>query len=163
MFNWISNLISIPIEKNFLLKQHIKKKLLTQNRQNKSKAKHISKAISKTKLIQKQISGRGADDMSSGRQITYKSVDDVWMSTAHRWSLTPNLTLVSSTHHLHIICMSSTHHLHIVCTRFQPQKYFHLKSRATALLKMNIHVFQIKIFDEITLFYLWFIVFSLRY
>ena len=30
-----------------------------------------------------QISGRGTDDMSSDRQMTYKSVDDVWMSSAH--------------------------------------------------------------------------------
>ena len=58
MFNQISNLISIPIEKNFMLKQHNKSKLLTQNRtQNrkiKSKLKHVSKIILKTKLIQKK-------------------------------------------------------------------------------------------------------------
>ena len=44
-----------------------------------------------------------------------------------RWNLTPNLTL-----------MSSARHLHIVSTRFQPQKYFQLNSRATALLKREL-------------------------
>ena len=40
-----------------------------------------------------------------------------------RWNLTPNLTLVSS-----------AHGPYVVRTRFQPQKYFQLNSRATALL-----------------------------
>ena len=31
--------------------------------------------------------------------------------------------------HSRVIRMSSAHHLHVVRTRFQPQKYFHLKSR----------------------------------
>ena len=55
MFNQILKLISIPIEKNFRLKPHNKWTPLTQNRQIQSKTKHVSKAISKTKLIQKQI------------------------------------------------------------------------------------------------------------
>ena len=30
-----------------------------------------------------QISDRGVDDMSYSRQMTYKSANDVWMSSAH--------------------------------------------------------------------------------
>ena len=37
------------------------------------------------------------------------------------------------------ISVSSAHHLHVVCTRFQPQKYFQLNSRARALLKTRKH------------------------
>ena len=35
-----------------------------------------------------------------------------------------------------VVHTSSAHHPHVVCTRFQPQKYFQLNSRATALLKI---------------------------
>ena len=36
--------------------------------------------------------------------------------------------------HSRVICTSSACRLHVVRTRFQPQKYFQLNSRATALL-----------------------------
>ena len=39
--------------------------------------------------------------------------------------------------HSCVIRMSSARRLHIVHTRFQPQKYFQLNSRATALLKIK--------------------------
>ena len=42
---------------------------------------------------------------------------------------------VSLSWHLHIGCMLSTCCLHIIRRTFQPQKYFQLNSRATALLK----------------------------
>ena len=73
MFNQISNLISIPIEKNFLLKQHIKKTLLAQNRQIKSKTKHILKAISKTKLIQTQITKSLTDNVQPNIKLNIKT------------------------------------------------------------------------------------------
>ena len=37
----------------------------------------------------------------------------------------------------HVICISSACCPHVVHTRFQPQKYFQLHSRATALLKTD--------------------------
>ena len=69
--------------------------------------------------------------------------DDVWMTCGWhaeyvqitcgqhadivcQWNLAWNLTLMSSTCHPHIVRM-----------RFQPQKYFQLNSKATALLKMK--------------------------
>ena len=39
--------------------------------------------------------------------------------------------------HSSVICMSSACHPHVICTRFQPQKYFQLNSRARALLKRD--------------------------
>ena len=41
----------------------------------------------------------------------------------------------SSARHLHIVRISSAHHPHVIRTRFQPQKFFQLNSRATALVK----------------------------
>ena len=39
--------------------------------------------------------------------------------------------------HSHVVRTSSACRLHIICTKFQPQKYFQLNSRATALLKIK--------------------------
>ena len=95
-----------------------------------------------------------ADEMHASRQC----VDDMWMMCRQcagdvqmtcKWhmsfasEISPEISLschlhivrILSTHHLHIICTSSTCHPHVICMRFQPQKYFQLNSRATALLK----------------------------
>ena len=61
--------------------------------------------------------------------------DDVRMTyVVLQWNLARSLTMVSSVRHPHIIRTSSAHHPQVVHTRFQPQKYFQLNSRATALL-----------------------------
>ena len=63
-------------------------------------------------------------------------VDDIWMSSAHgaddvrmtyMWNLTPNLTL-----------MLSVRHLHIVCHETSVPRLFSVKEQRTALLKMLI-------------------------
>ena len=64
----------------------------------------------------------------------------VWMTfrmtyVICQWNLTRNLTLVSSTGHLHVIRRSSAHCPQVVHMRIQSPKYFQLNTRATALLK----------------------------
>ena len=66
-----------------------------------------------------QMTYMPADDV----QMTYPPVDDVLDNICHLPAKSPMKS------HYHVICMSSTHRLHVVRTRFQPQKYFHLKSR----------------------------------
>ena len=59
------------------------------------------------------------------RQVCRQCLDDVWMTyVIRRWNLTQNLTLMSSAHCLHVICM-----------RLQPQKYFQLNSRDSSAKK----------------------------
>ena len=70
-----------------------------------------------------------ADDMHASR----RHVDDMQMMC--RWHMSSASEIspkISLSCRLHIIRMSSAHH--VVCMRFQPQKYFQLNSRATALL-----------------------------
>ena len=58
--------------------------------------------------------------------------DDVGRHMSSSSEILPKVSLLS---HQHVVCMSSACHPHVVCMRFQPQKYFQLNSRATALLK----------------------------